>query len=474
VVYRDVPADPSTYAGRPVQWSDFSPSGQRVFNAQMRQAGRTKANIPAIADKMDATAARAQASIDNPLSTDKKRASAAKTLVKAESSKANLQAIKKQLRNPVVTLDAAAQRRTNLTRDSASRALREAPEGLGGGSRLRAAGAGWYFDHRSALNATAAQYGIDEDRIVTASAVMSPQNSPDNEKAAASSLAALHSSNPELTLSKAAMKELGIDSPSVKYSTLTPSQASRLGKPELREHITGVDASVLEGLAKGGTHENVELAINVLRGNVKTDDAINPHTAAKVWGYRDSIRQSVPGTDAHQEYLARADNAMFQIPGQQRLDLHGLKDSTEGPLNPNKPTAEDTWQGAISSGQPLESIPVKGSIHKVSPAKFVASDKSITSGVTKTGMVDGKRVSAFPDSEIPSTSLVHAWHNEATIRSAKQLSQSSGEIIPSTLPQEVGWTEARRVADKDPAYLKLNASQFDDKRQSPNQLSFDL
>jgi hypothetical protein len=452
--------EPRQYEGRPLQFGDLSSEGQEVVNANMRQWGKAKTNTPIVRKKLREAASRAKETISDPNTPTAKRESAERTLKKKESAQVALRSVAPTLVNADVTLESASNRRVSLVRASARRAEAEAPQGLGGGSRLRAAGVGWYFDHRSDINKFADTHGIDQDRLLTAAAVMSPQNSPDNEKAAASALAQLHASNPTLTLSAKAKKHLKINSNTIDYASLTPEQAGKLGTPELRQHVSGVDTDVLERLAKGGTHENVAKAIHVIRGNISTDDAIDPHSSPKVWSYRDSIRRAVPNSAVHQEYLSRADNALFQIPGQQRLDLFGLKDSREGILSPTKTTAEDTWQGAISSGQQMESVPVKGSVHPVSPAKFVASEKTMTDQISKTAVIRGKKRSAIADPKIGPTALTHAWHNEATIRSAQQLSDSSGEIIPSVLPQEVGWTEGRRVAGKDDSYKNLNKSQF--------------
>lgn len=439
------------------------------MSEQMRQWGRARSGTPAALERIDASIERAKGAIEDPATPQKKRESATRTLKKQEASKQVVSSLSEDLIDADVTLDTAAQRRTDLTRDSARRAIREAPIGLGGGSRLRAAGAGWYFDHHADLDATAKQHGVDTSRLITASAVMSPQNSPDNEKAAASALAELHSTNPVLSFGKKAQKHLGLSSGSVKYSDLTSEQAGKLGAVDIREDIEGVGADVLDRLAKGGAHNFVATAVDVIRGNIHPDEAIDPHSAPKVWSYRDSIAKSVPGTPEHSEYMSRADNALFQIPGQQRLDLFGLKSSTEGILSPTKTTAEDTWQGAISSGQQLKSVPIEGSVHPASPAKVVASDKAFIDQITKTAQINGKRVSALRDPAIGASALTHAWHNEATVRSAQQLSDDSGEIVPSVLPQEAGWTEARRVAGKDPAYRRLNAGQFS--KGDGNQLS---
>lgn len=449
---------------RPLQYSDLSKEGRKVADAQMDNTGKAKSNAVVARSSLESTRDRGLAS---------GTASGKRTAKKAEQKLNALDAVEPRLKDITVTLTKAANRRTKLVRAGASRASRESPDGLGGGSRLRAAGVGWYFDHRADLNKIAAEHGIHEDAIITASAVMSPQNPPENEKAAVAALAHLHANNPMLTFSDTAQKHLGVGA-SARFNDLTDEQAANVGTAELRDHIDGVDKSVLVDYAKGGTKENVAKAVGVLRGTVDADNAIDPHSSPKVWSYRDSIRKSRPGTAEHEEYLGRADNALFQIKGQGRLDLFGLANSTEGILDPRKTTAEDTWQGAISTGQQLESVKVPGNKHGHSPAKFVSSEKPYTDQVSKTGMVDGKKVSAIADPRVGREGMVHAWHNEATIRSAAQLSKESGEIIPSVMAQEVGWTEARRVAGKDDSYTQRQSAKKTAtirKKGMPQQLS---
>lgn len=433
--------------GRPLQFSDLSDTGKSVVQEQMNKTGKAKTNAQTVRSKLESTLEKAEAKGD----------AGEEAAGKARQRIAALDAVEPRLKDKNITLRTATNRRVSLARAGVQRAEREAPEGLGGGSRLRAVGAGWYYDHRADLDAIAAEHGLDEEAFVTASAVMSPQNSPDKEKAAAAALAHLHSKNPLLTFSPTAQRHLGVGA-TARFSDLTNEQAAGVGTADLRSHIGGVDESVLLDLAKGGTKGNVTQAVGIIRGTIDHRTAIDPHSAPKVWSYRDSILKAKPGTAEHQEYLSRADNVLFQIPGQQRLDLWGLKDSTEGMLSPTKTTAEDTWQGSITSGQQMESVKVPGSKHGQSPAKVVASDKAFTDLVGKTVQRDGKRVSAHADPRISPTSLVHAYHNEATIRAAQIMGRASGEIVPSVLAQEVPWTEVRRVAGKDEPYAARAAA----------------
>lgn len=401
--------------GRALQFSDLTPREQSVANEKMKEWGKQKSRVPGYRESLEKSSAKDKEESINVLNT-----------------------IEPELRDVSVTLRSASDRRVGLLRQGAERVTADNPRSE---SRLRDVGAGWYFSHHQDLQDISSRHAVDKDRVIAASAVMSPMNSPSNEKIAVDALAHLHSTNPTLTLNEKAQRALGVSQSSINYSDLTSEQASLIGSPKIRHHISGVDQRVLRQQAKGGANKNVARAIDVMRGNIHHSAAIDPHGSPKVWSYHHSIAQSVPNTRIHDEYLRRADVALFN-PNQLSFDLWGLKDSTEGPLNPRGHTASDTWEGAVSSGQPLR--PVKGT--RTSPAKVVASNSPYvpSSKVGTRGTIGTAGVS--PEM------VTHAWHNEANIRAAAKLSEASGEIVPATLSQEGNWTEARRVAEKDEEY----------------------
>jgi hypothetical protein len=405
-------------AGRALQIADLTTREKQVANEKMADWGNQKSSVRGY-----------KASLEKGNAQDK------------DQKLRTLETISPALTDANVTLTTAANRRVSLMTQGAERVRQDTRRSKSTDSRTRDVGAGWYFSHHGDLAKVSETTGVDKDRVITASAVMSPMNSPDNEKKAVASLAHLHANNPVLSFSETAQKHLGLKSTSAKYSDLTSEQASKLGKPELREHISGVDKGVLAGQALGGSHGQVARAIDVMRGNIHHTTAIDPHSSPKVWSYHHNIKQSVPNTPVHDEYIGRADVALFN-PDQGRLDLWGLKKSTEGPLNPKGHTASDTWEGAISSGQQLESV----GRTRTSPAKVVASD----SPYTPSGKKGAKGTIGTAD--VSPEMVTHAWHNEANIRAGAKMSAKSGEMIPATLSQETGWTEARRVAEKDPAY----------------------
>jgi hypothetical protein len=283
---------------------------------------------------------------------------------------------------------------------------------------------------------------------------MSPQNNPEQELAAVTALAHAHA-NPNARLqvtphavAAAAAMENPVDLSEYVGKSLHPESFSSehlaaLSDTAVRQHVRsdGVD---LGEVAKGGVKGNVVHAIDVLRGRVTPEHAIDPRTSPKVWSYHKNIAESVHGTPHHEEFITRMRQASgMEMPGQQRMDIYGLRSSTEGPLNPTNTTAEDTWQQAISTGQRLESIDVPGRggrAARQSPAKFSvgeggqANQKFLQSPA---GMVN-----------VGASATMHAWQNQATQRAAAVLSRKSGEIVPAIGVQAGGWTEARRQAGK--------------------------
>lgn len=319
-------------------------------------------------------------------------------------------------------------------------------------------GAGWYFEHHRDISSAARQHGYESSAAITASAVMSPQNSPDNEKEAVSALMAAHRGG-EVHITPAVHEHLrskglpveGVHrGRTVKASELHPDVLSELSSAELRDQVphTGFD---LKDVSRGGTKQNISKAVNVLRGTVSESEAIDPHSSPKVRSYRDNIRDAKPDTPEHMEYMMRAADLGSKIrgeniPGQQMLDYHGLRGSTEGMLSPTRSTAEDTWMNSISHRQ--RNVVVPGTTTNV--MKTSGTVLGYTTKKTHEG------VSAHPDARIGASAVQHAVNNEATIRAAKSLGEKYGVdgAVPAVVTQEVPWTHARREGDKDPQFKR--------------------
>lgn len=318
-------------------------------------------------------------------------------------------------------------------------------------------GAGWYFDHHRDLAKSAREHGYETSHAVTASAVMSPQNSPSNEKAAVNALMAAHSAGKVKITDHVAdwMESSGHDMSAHRGQTvhardMSPESLADLSSSDIRDHVE-VDGFNLKDVSRGGTKENISKAVRVLRGHVSESEAISPHSSPKVHSYRDNIRDAVPDTNDHHEYMMRAADLGSKIRGenmvgQQMLDYYGLRDSKSGMLSPSRSTAEDTWMNSISHGQKNTVVP--GTTTNVMKAA------GTTLGYTTRKKHDG--ISAHPDPRVKASAVQHAVNNEATIRAAKTLGDKYGTDgnVPAVLTQEVPWTNARRAGEKDPEFKR--------------------
>jgi hypothetical protein len=441
--------------GRAMQWGDIPREGQQDLNAQMRERGMAASGI-------GEQRTRLEEARDRP-------GNLPRTARKAEQRLTSLSALSEHLEDKPITHQGAAGARVGLVTQGAKRTLAEGTD----------PGHDWYFQHHRKLENVAAATGHDKYKVIAASAVMSPQNNPEQELTAVHALAHAHA-NPTssvLVTPKAAKGNPQLADyvgREVHPSDMHPTALAAISQPGVREHVQtrGVD---LESIAKGGVKGNVVKAIDVLRGNVHHEDAINPKTSPKVWSYHENIAKAEYGSAEHEEFGHRMRTAtglthVGETPGQQSFDLGGgqgrmfpeLATATHGPLDPRGHTAEDTWQQAISTRQRLPVVDVpgrSGRAAKQSPAKF---------SVGEGGQANQKLLStpAGMTGTNPSATM-HAWQNEATVRAGRILSGRSGEVVPSMGVQAGGWTEARRHAGK-----AIEEQVAQPKSGGPRQLSF--
>jgi len=441
---RSMPVD------RPLRMGDISRAGQANLNAQMRNLGYAKRDQPGLMSALSET-------ITDPSRPEKTRNAAQRRIITHEAmAEANV------FTNKPITMAGAVHSQHGMVVSAQARARRDAPM-VGGGSQgagLGHLGADWYFQHHAKLAAVAEATGHTRQQVIAASAVMSPQNNPDQEYAAVHALAHAHADpNARVRVSPEAVAASGNAALGdyvgkwVHPSKMSAAAFASVKDPTVREHVQTRGNVDLEAMAKGGTSENVIKAVNVLRGKTHPGQAIDPSTSPKVWSYHEAIKNSEPGTDQHAEFMNRMDVALRQTKGQQRMDLWGLKSSTEGILSPTHPIANDTWMQALQSGQQIEAVSTgrSGKAKFQSPAKF---------GVGEAGAASEKRLRAggvLPGSSPPT--LRHAWGQESVERLARHMSAESGEIIPSVGAQAVPWTEARRRAGggKDLPYERMVA-----------------
>jgi hypothetical protein len=418
---------------RPLQWQDISQRSRVDLNAQVRDLGKAASGISEQRASLEAVR-------DRPSNKPKTRK-------KAEQRLSTLGAMEEAgvYRDRPITHAGAAEARVNLTLAGAKRTREEGTD----------PGHNWYFEHHNKLARIADATGHDKNRVIAASAVMSPQNNPEQELSAVTHLAMAHS-NPSasITVGAAAARadpSLGdFVGRSMHPSEFSAEQLSALSSadPEIRGNVQTKGVN-LAGIAAGGTKENISKAIDVLRGDVHPDEAINPQSSPKVWSYHNAIRNAVWGSPEQEEFTRRMRSTTNLIApgaegGQGSFDLFPeLKGATHGILSPTATTAEDTWQQAVSSRQQLEAIEIPGRVgraHVQSPAKF---------GVGEGGAASEKGLRAVEGlPNVKNAALMHAWQNQATVLAAGRLSKASGEIVPAVGVQAGGWTEGRRQAGK--------------------------
>lgn len=410
---------PTTHA---MQWGDMPAEARQHLSGQMKGLGQGSSGVP----KQMARLQRSEASAGNE-----------RTRNKAQQRQTSLAALGPVLTDTPITHAGAANRRVALTMQGAERSRNTG----------EAHNQDWYFNHNRRLSEVAAVSGVDKSRVVAASAVMSPQNNPEQELTAVRALANAHTDRYARVRVPSDMADHpilgGLAGESIHPRHLSPEHIGALSEPAVRAKV-GTTRFDLESVAKGGVKGNIAKAVNVIRGNTPVESAIDPRTSPKVWSYHAGIAMSEHGSPEHTEFMERMNVATGgELPGQQRMDLMGLRGATHGPLNPKAPTAEDTWQQAISTGQSLPAIAIPGRQGRAamqSPAKF---------SVGEGGSANQKDLRAVPGvAGAEPSALMHAWQGEATQRAARTLSRRSGEIVPSIGIQAGGWIEARRQAGK--------------------------
>lgn len=442
-----MPRDPRI-EGRAVQWSDLTGNGRRIVSENLREAG---AGIKGIAQgHVDALARSAKAT---PGKVRTAQAVADRTV-------------------PVdVTLQKAANTRQGFYNRAIEARREEHPDDP---NQVIPRGAGWYFEHNREISESVAPHGVDADRAIAASGVMSPMNSPDNERAAVAAIAEAKSKHsvkvtPEvashLKVSKSKSDpSFDVDDrvgAEVPIKDLPTGALAKLSDKNVRSKVqTGAN---LEQVARGGVRGNIQKAEEVLDGVTSPDDAVDPHSAPKVWSYVHNTRQAKPGSATHVEYMGRVHQDALVRTGQiekeqEALDLYGFAEAEkrgELPddhlLSSKSHTVEDTWQNAATFNQPNVTVPgTKTSVYKAGGS--FSSNYPVGGLKTRTSEETGKKETAHPDARVSGAGLQHAFNNRATQKAAEQQGRGSGVTLPPVAMQEVGWTQMRKEAGKDPAH----------------------
>jgi hypothetical protein len=431
----------SSINGRPIQWGDVSPRGRKIVSDNIRSVGE---NLPKIAHE---AAEKFQGQFE--------RTGNAKARVQAASARA----VAPELKSKPVSLQSAANSRQRLY----NRGIEDrAAANPGDPHQVIPTGAGWYFEHHGAIAKSAEQHGFPKDAAIAASGVMSPQNSPENERAAVHAMMDAYA-NHKVTVTPEVHQHLakqGIDvtqhlGQSVHFDQLPRGAIGHLSATSIRDKVP--TSANLKDISRGGTRQNITRAEDVLLGETHPDDAVDPHSAPKVWSYVHNTRQAVPNSSTHVEFMGRVHQDAMVRRGhisadQQALPLYPEHENVPDNhlLSPKSHTVEDTWQNSATFDQPKTMAQGRTSVYKA--AGSLPQTYPVAGVKTRVNEETGKRETAHPDARVSSTSLTHAYNNRATQKAAEQQSRGSGTTVPPVAVQEVGWVQMRKDAGKDPAF----------------------
>lgn len=302
-------------------------------------------------------------------------------------------------------------------------------------------GAGWYFHAHGDVRAHAPN--THPDVAMTASSMMSPGTDPQTERRALQSLDTAHAHGsvhfgPELVQHLSAK---GVAVPAELHDRAVPfahipghvvGQMAQLDTQDAAHaHSHNVDYRAMGAIS---STTNVAKAHDLMRGSTPLASAQSPTDAPKTWSYTDAQKKSVPGSDEHSEYMARAQHLGdtmrgTQHGGQQMLDLWGKRDSNEGILSNKQHTAEDNWMRGVSVG--------------LKDPGLLKAGGDVQPGIK----VHPEHGPAAPPG-VGGEAVYHAWNQRATQMAAEKLQKQHGLefTVPSVLVQETAWTGARREA----------------------------
>ena len=453
---RMVQQHPRVAEGRPLQFKDLDRTGQQIAKQNWSEMGNVASNI-------DSARSTARGTLGTPGLKEGAYKGASRDI-------ANLTAAQEiGVTDKPQTIRSAAGRRVTHLRRAVDRAATEGDirrtRDVGPTRSGIPGGIGWYLDHADDIDRAARIHDHDTPTAITASGDMSPQNSPENEKRAVAALMKGQSQNATVTAkTRRGAKAIGADNPgdTRNFRDLDPHHVRAIGSTPMAEHV---DSSVsLTDLGKGSTE--LQSGLRVLRGEISRDEI--GRDSAKLPSYIGNIHDAhVADANVRSEYFRRAheaftDKPYFEQPtvfGEEwEKDPYGKAQSTEGILDPEGHTAEDTWMQAMSLGQKNEAEVIPTGKGSARLGKLLGSNAVLQSMSVQR---DGE--TAFPtptgEKKVTGTELRHAMNNAATIAAARQVSTEAesrgrnvGAGVPSMMVQEGAWTEFRIAQGKDPLY----------------------
>lgn len=430
---------------KPLKWDELSPDEQRVGNGLERDFNKN-------------FAARANAEADALVGPGRK--------VKNHSKAARLRKAADADNGRDATLNQAARNESGMVKRV-----------LGGelavpGRDPVAYDGSWYPEAGRLIQDAAPN--TEPRRSITASSIMSPGTNPETERKALGAL--------ERGRGTHVQGDLFEDIPGSRLKGIIQDKKS-----------TELDELGLAGL-RGPNAPNVGRAHDVMRGAVDPQDAQPGRTSApKTWGYTEGMvqgaeafpnphnfaslgqRETVNGkgeasilddptpgvrfesadNPVGSEYLARGHELKDKVRGrvgrgQQRLDLYGKVESSEGLLGLDH-TAQDTWMRALHASHKFPEGEGIAKAYGDVPFGGKQRERVITRGQNA-----GQTVKETASAEAGTTgeSVNHAWHNEATRRAAQMLDDEFMTTAPTppVLSQTLGWTGIRRVENADPGF----------------------
>lgn len=457
--------------GRATMWSDLDRESQQAANHSIRQMGMAKSRVEGAKEAARMAGERS----DNPFYAQKQSQRVQK-----------LTDIQPELRDKPMTQQGATRRRVSLVEDAKNRAVDEGESSIGG--------AGWYFGHHAEIMKHGSKHGFSPDEAIAATTALSPQNDPRTERKAGGALMDMVANQQHHTVTMTPQLHAAVNKTKLAKKH-GPLGDEHLGKQvslsQLSSHHIAAIGSLHAQMEKAGTpvqstadfqslgatrlSDEIHTSAKVLRGEMHHSEAINPHTAPKVWNYNQNTRRASPNSPEHVEYMSRMQHALHGDPKQGMFDLYGLRRVRGDHILSSKgPTVEDSWQHAISTGQKLQSEARGATGRTYSPAKIAASDPNIAEPqkTFKKASQGKEGPKVTPDPRLTGSGVVHAWNTEATQRAANKMPIQMGHEtaeFPSMAVQEIGWTEARIQADKDPEYNARQRARQAERHGSPQQ-----
>ena len=399
---------------QPARFSDFTAGEQDAAGRQLRQFGDT------LSDRMGETADQLESRPTSDAST------ARVTRLRAASEDAN--------QRPV-TIPQAARNRVELIEQAVQQNLRMPGESV-------IPGAGWYFD-AAREEAEVAPNTPARQRSV-ASSIMSPGTQPAAERRA---LGALDTAEQTGRVGDRDFRDI------------PGEEVARAVKPGARPAAENVDWTALSGPQA----PNVGRAHDIMRGAQDPATAQSPQSSPKTWDYTENkvLAAEALGGPVEGEYRRRAGVLGDKIAGnvgvgQTSLDLYGLAQSDEGILDPQGPTAEDSWMQAINVRHKF--TPGAGTAKAAGDVPY-QQGKSHERETARGRVVDQI---APRDPSVSAENIRHATSHAATVEAGRMLAEkyetahpddSGGFELPSVLVQETPWTSVKR---QEPAVLGRN------------------